>query len=224
MQRSKRLGLAPGLVLGECQQAPSPFAHRRGDGLLLCLRQHLEVMPGPEGGVESELLAIQSELVETTSLDPTGVPSIKIDERRATPEVQCLPEHIRRSFGFADGEQFAAAADPALEEQRVDIVGRDQQPIPLGQRLDGLRAQRLAEPGHTALDDFLRRGRWLVSPQRIGQPVGGTDLAGSHREGCKYHSVAWADLAGAPVDDKRTQQFDPHGTTVSRAIDTGQGH
>ena len=162
--------------------------------------------------------------METLGFHPTGFPSVEIGERLPAPEVQCLPEHIRRSFGFADREQLAAAADQPLEVQRVELVGRNREAIALRKRLDRLRSQELAEPGHTALDDLLRRGRRPVSPQRIGQPFGGADLTGSYRKRSEYHPVAWADLADAPLEDKRAKEPNPHERTVPPRVDTGQGH
>ncbi len=161
--------------------------------------------------------------METAGFHPTGFPSVEIGERLPAPEVQCLPEHIRRSLGLSDGEQLAAAADQPLEMQSVKLVGRYREAIALRKGLDRLRSQELAEPGHTALDDLLRGGRRGVSPERIGQPLGGADLTGSHRKRCENHPVAWADLANAPVEDKRAKKPNPHERTVPPRADTGQG-
>ena len=66
----QRLGLATGLVLGPSQQGPASFAQGLGADRGPQVRQDPRVLTRPEGGVQAELLGVQSQGRQTFRLDP----------------------------------------------------------------------------------------------------------------------------------------------------------
>ena len=74
--------------------------------------------------------------------------------------------------GSPRASSSSACGHHPLEAPGVDLVGRDDEPVALRGRLDGVRAQRLAQPQDATLQGLVRRGRRGLAPHGVGQLVG----------------------------------------------------
>ncbi len=131
VDRAERLALLPGLVLRAGQQHPAVLTQRRGADQDLRLGEDLAVPPGPQQGVDPELLGLQAQLGQSRAGRNGRPPALQVGEGLPVPQVQRVGEQVRRPIGLAEGEQLAGPADLVLEPQRVHVVGGQVQRIAL---------------------------------------------------------------------------------------------
>ena len=93
---------------------------------------------------------------------------------------------------------------------QVDVVDPEGQAVAGGVGLDGRRAEILAEPHDAALDDLARRGRRLVAPEGVGQPLGAHHLVAVEHEDRQHDPVTGADRAVRRVDHQGPENSHPH--------------
>ncbi len=70
-QRPERLRLLAGLILGQREQGPATLPQRSLADQLLRLPQHLTAAPGAQSGIDTELLGVAAQLVESFALHPS---------------------------------------------------------------------------------------------------------------------------------------------------------
>jgi hypothetical protein len=87
--------------------------------------------PGPQAGVDEHLLSVEAQLLQPAGLDPAGLPAVELTERGTTPQRQGLTADVGGAFVLAQHEQFVAAPNKTFEATGVDVIGRQDQPVPL---------------------------------------------------------------------------------------------
>ena len=129
VQRAQGVTLPAGLVLGQRQQRPPALAQRRLGRAGLRLGEHLAMVARTQGGLQADLLGVEAELLEPAGLDPTGVPTLELAQRRPPPQRQRLAAHVGGPVVLAQRQQLRAAPGHPLEAVRVHLVGRRRQAV-----------------------------------------------------------------------------------------------
>ena len=83
----RRFALAAGLVLGERQQRPAALSERRLGHPGLRLTEHLSMVPGPQAGIDVDLLGVKAKLVQPGRLGPARIPVLQFSQRAAPARV-----------------------------------------------------------------------------------------------------------------------------------------
>ncbi|CAN5430701.1 hypothetical protein BH10ACT10_BH10ACT10_12060 [soil metagenome] len=225
--RAQCLGLSPRLVLGESEKPPTSFAQGGLGDQALRLRQHLPTPTGADRRVDPQLLEVLPQLVEAGRLDPPHVPRLEVGQRRTTPELERLVEHVRRALGLAQGQQLTGAVVKTVELDAVEVVAGHREAVSVPDGLDRIGTEGLSEPHHAALQN-LGPGVWRpLPPHRLSQTVAGEHLSRVDRERRQDHSVARTQTAAVAVDGERPEHRDAHPQTVYRpregvkVVDTG---
>ena len=176
------------------------------------------VLPGAEPGLDRQILSIVAKLVESLSLDATGIPFLQASERSAPPQPESVRQHVNGTLGFTHRHQLPPPADLLFEQHNIDVVARGRQPVSIRRRLDDVGAEHLPDPHHTALDYLVPRLWRRVSPQGVGQPACTHDSARSERQRFEHHTIAWPDRAAIAVDHDRAKHCDAHPPSVPAAL------
>jgi hypothetical protein len=145
---------------------------------------------GGEGGVATErelgvvpqLERVQALLLEAARLRPRERLVGKVGEDRAAPERERLPELPGRSIGTAGSELLLGAGDQAHEAVDVQLALVHAQPVALAVRLDPIGTEGRAQPVDVDLERGDCRGRRLLSPELVDQPVARNCLARMEEE------------------------------------------
>ena len=154
-------------------------------------------------------MGVEAQLLETACLDLADVPSFEVDQRAATPQCQRLPDHVEGSIRLSEREQFPGPLDQPLEAVGVDLVRGNREPVPGGQRLDGLRSELLPQPNDAALNHLGPRGRRTLAPQRIGEQLRADHIAAPQRQRRKHDAVTRPEAAHVVADSQRPKDRDP---------------
>ena len=107
----------------------------------------------------------------------------EVRERRAAPQGERVLERLRRARRTARRELGAAVREVALEAVGVEGTGVELQLVAVlvrGDRRGG--AERPAQAGDVDLHGLRGRGRRLLAPQLVDQPVGAERLVGVQQQ------------------------------------------
>ena len=118
-------------------------------------------------GVDALLQGVQTELLEPTDLGLRPRVEGEVEERRSTPEREGLPQLPRRGRRVGPSR----LGHEALEAVRVEAAGLDAKLVSRRPRRDRAVAKRATELGDVRLQDLRRRGRRLLGPESLDQPV-----------------------------------------------------
>ena len=217
MQGPQRVGLLPDAVLREREQLPPTLPQRRLLHQPAGLGERLGMLPGAQLRIDPQLLSIATQLLQPIAFQASGLPVVELDERRALPQLQCLPEAVRRPLRLPEVEQLPAPRDQALELVRVHLAGCRRQPVTVADGLDHVRAECLAYPHDRALQRLGPRGRRAVSPQRLGQLVAGDHVPESYGERGQDDPVPGGQSPLPAVDPQGAQHRYPHLLRVTLA-------
>ncbi len=141
--------------------------------------------------------------------------AFEVLEWRAAPQTERFAEEVRRAFGLAERQQFAAPDDQALKPPGVQVVGWDGQHVALRGGADHVAAERPTDPEHTALERLVRRARRLLTPHGLGQPVLRHRLTDADRQGRQDRSVPSPE-GHAVIADHGPQHADAHAANCPR--------
>lgn len=140
------------------------------------------------------------------------------------------PRAWRRASAASSGSWAARPAPPfghgAFEPPNVDCVLVHRHEVAGGTGDDPVGADRLPQLRHVALQRVRRARRSVLSPQRLGQPVGGDDLIGAQDEHGENGSKPFPiELDGVPAVDHPQRAQDPNSTvdTTRRRSSGTQG-
>ena len=146
----------------------------------------------------------------------TGRPAVEIGERAAVPERQRTGQGRRRSIRLAGRSQRPAAGDQLLEAVDIELVPAEEQAVSALRRLDGGRAQSLAQPGDADLHLLRPRGWWSVAPQGLGQLIGADHSGPPYGERGEHHPLTGTKHTA--IDPQRAEQRHAHGHIVDPAV------
>ena len=215
-QRGQCLRLPAGLVLGQREQAPAVLAQRLRPDQRLEVGEDGLVLPGPDRRLESQLLGVEPQLLETLGLDPAEVPFQDVEEGPAAPEVERLLCHVPRMLGLAPGEQLTSPVQHPVEPLCVDVLAGEHEPVAVAGGLDRVGSQQLAQPHHAALHQLAPRGRWPVAPQGVGELVHRDRLTAAGSEGFDDDAVAPGEVERVAIEGQRPEYLDAHLPSVGR--------
>ena len=210
----QRLGLPARLVLGQRQQLPAPLAQGRFPDHGLGRREHLEVPPRPQRGLDAQLLRFPPQLLQPLGLDAGEVRELQVLEGGPAPQRERLAQQVRRAVRFAQRQQLATADDESLEPPGVDVVRRHGQRVTLRGCPDHVAAERLTDPEDAALKRLVRRSRGFLPPHRLDELVLRHRLADADRQGREDRSVP-ASERDAAVAHHGPEDADAHGCELS---------
>ena len=214
LQRRQRLGLAAVLVLRAGQQRPACLARRRLPQQGRRVGQHLMVPTRAQVAVDPQLLRLLPHLPQPRRLHDGRLPVVHVRERTTTPQVQRLADEVPRPVDLPHRRQVPGTGHGPLEAHRVDGVIGDGQPVPRRRRLDGLRPQQPSQPRDTAVQDLLRRGRWLVAPQRVDQEILAHHLPCPRRQSGEHDAVPATERGRLLVHRESAEHSDIHVLSV----------
>ena len=225
MQGAQRLALPAGLVLGQREQRPAPLPQ----GLLrhpgLRLRQDLGVPAGPQRGVQAALLDLQAQLGQPFGLDPPRLPPVQFHQWLPAPQSERFAEGSLGAVRVAQLEQLAAALQELLEPVGIHVVGGQGEPVPVAGRLDRRCPQQPPQPQDAPRHHLAPGGGQVLAPERVGQPFGAHQLAGTDRQRRQHHAIARGEHRAVSVDCQRTQKGNlgnAHGSSVRSEAKNGQ--
>ena len=135
---------------------------------------------------------------------------------RPRQRVQRFAGDVARVLGLAEGEQLPRASGGTRELDGVHRLARHPEPVAVGGGLDRVRTEQLAQPADTALEVLRPGGRRVVPPHGVGELLGREQLTGTHGQRCEHDPVTRPEPRTAFVDLQRTQDSDPHASTVDR--------
>ena len=213
----QRLHLPPRLVLRLREQRPPPFAQGRGLDHRGRLGQHLGVMARGQRGLDRDLLQLQPHLLQTMRLRHTRLPRLELAQRSTTPQLQGLTRDVPCVLALPERQQLASPARRMGELDRVDRVGGHAEPVALGRRLDRAGAQEPAQPADAALQVLRPGGRRFVPPHGVRELFRRAQLPGADGQRCKDDPVTHPERRTAFIELQRTQESDPHHSTVNPA-------
>ena len=98
----------------------------------------------------------------------------------AAPEFQRDGSRLCRGTCIARAQCNACLSEQLVEPQGVD--GRTRQGVSVGRRDDRLLPKRCPKTSDVMLDGVARRGRQVVSPQRVDQGVDGDNATAAKRK------------------------------------------
>jgi len=167
LERCKRLGLSRGAVERDHQLRGELFSERFRARQLLELREHLEVSPELQVGLDPPADRLEANLCEARRVGTRRRVRRQIAERHSAPENQRLVEQavdrvrreIRRECGL----------DEALETLRVDRLGIRAQDVAAAFSLHDQRRKGAAQLRDVHLDRVGRRLGRVVRPERVDQ-------------------------------------------------------
>ena len=213
--RERAVG-APGAVVGEHALDPQPLAQRVvGDG-----RGQLDERPlgvaDREQGRDVPLPHLRPELLEPRH--GRAGPRLVGDgrERPTPPQLQRLFAAPQGPFGLAVGQQSQGVVGQHGEPQRVDLLGRGDEPVAprFAQQHGGGRAagaaglEHVAQPPHVRVEGGGRAGARVLAPHGGGEGIGAHDVARLHEQQGERADQPAADqrdrFVGA-VDDERPE-------------------
>ena len=184
--RLQRLGLAAGAVEREHPLRVQALAQRLLRQQRLQLGQHLAVAPGIEVLVDRDLERGRPQLLQAPDLRCGERLVGDVGQRRSVPQAQRLARGA-----LSEQPLEAAGIHPAAAELQLVAapVRGDRVGLPL-------RGHRLAQLRNVELHHLGRRGRRLVAPEPVDQPLGRNGRAGVERE----HGEQGARLRAAEGD------------------------
>ena len=210
----QRVGLAVGAVVGLGQQHPALLPERLAAGEGAGQRGGLVDPAVAQEGRRQPLFGAPAQLRQAGGLVAPRPPAVQLDQRLALEQPERFPQERHRPGVLPDRDQLGGLLVPALEEAGVDLVVADDEPVPVGRRLDGPGPQQLPSAQDRALDDLAPGRRRVVAVESLGQAVdrhGGG--AGGH-EGGQHDPVTTTQGLLVPVDPARSQHPDAHGPTM----------
>ena len=211
--RAECLTLRADAVLRQGEQLPAAFAQRGRLHHLVRARQDLRGAAALELGIEQQLLGVQPQLLQASRLAARGRPLRELLVGLAPPELESLLQHERGPVGLAELQQLTPTRDLHLEPAGVELVEGDGEAVPSRRRLDGSGPQSLPESDHARLEVLGGRSRRMVAPHSVDQLVRGHRLPQPGDQRLEHDAVAGAETCEA-VDGQRTEDCDPHATTV----------
>ena len=126
------------------------------------------------------------------------------------PQVERL---LQQERGAVRLTQRAAARGPvatsASNRWASTSSARARQPVAVAGGLDGVGAERLAQPDDARLEVLVRRGRRDVAPERVRQLVGRDGASLTDGQGLEYDTVAGTETSRA-VHGQRAEDLDAH--------------
>ena len=177
---------------------------------------------GPQVRIQPRFFGLKAQRVEPSGLDPSRLPVVQVRQRPTPPQRQGLTEHVGGPFGLAQGKQLAAPSNEPLETVGVQPFNGNRQPVTRRNRDNRRPAEDLAQPHDATGDDLGPRRRWMLTPQRLGQPLGADHLTRTDRQRRKHDPVARRQRTDIAIDGQRTQHVDSHTTHSAPTADTGQ--
>ena len=168
---AERLGLPARAVEGHHELEPEPLAQRMLDHESVRARRRPRRTARARAALRSSVLhRDEPQLLEAHRFATCPLQVGELVERRAPPQRERAFEERPRSRP-ASGPRLASRASSS-NSRGVDAVGRPVQHVAgrAGGDVD-VGCERLAEPRHVALDGRGRRGRRIVTPQGVGEPV-----------------------------------------------------
>src|SRR5262245_5835591 len=134
---------------------------------------------------------------------PTGVPVLDISERAAPPQRESLTQRLDRTVRRPGRRLIAAPTQRLLELVSIQIIVIYNQAVATRRGLDRPRTHGPAQPHHTALHDLDPRGRWRLTPQRVGQPFGRHRLPRPDGQGRQHDPIPRTEPLSFPVVDNQ---------------------
>jgi len=127
----QRLTLTPRQILRLREQSPAPFTQRSSLHHRLRITQHPEEPARPHRRIDPQLLSLQPQLLQATSLDQRLIPALKVLERMTAPQGQCVGQEIGGTFRLTERKQLTAPHHDPLEPLGVHLVRGHDEAIPL---------------------------------------------------------------------------------------------
>jgi hypothetical protein len=217
---AQRLGLAAGAVERQHEQAPSPLPVGVVGDECLEFAHHLGVIAGSERRFDPILRRNQPALLQLHEVWPQGRLIGEIGQRRAAPHRQGLVE-----FGNCGARiiryQAVTGRRPMLEAIGIELILRDVEHVPWSPRLDGGTPQLLAEAGDVGLERPAGRCRWIITPDRVDEPIRRHHLVGVGHQGGENHALAPTPQRYRTIavqDLQRAQDADVHAVMIAIAV------
>ncbi len=183
--RRERLRLPAGAVQREHQLGARPLAQRVGLDERLELPYPLGVVAQGELRLHELLGGGQPKLLQAGDLRLRERVVGEVGQRGAAPQREPLPEQLGRAVRHSVRKRRAALGEQALEARGVHLVRVDVDHVSALLRDDqtvGARAaarlERLAQPRDVHLEALRGRGRRMLVPELVDQPVARDELVG----------------------------------------------
>ena len=222
LEHSQRFGGASAAGQREHQGAVEGLGQRMVADQAAQLRNQLVARAQLQLGLDTALQGLHPQLLQPRQPLVGQRPARQVGQRLTAPQAQCRPVPPRR-LGPATVARGLPTGDAVLgEDLHVQFARRQLDQIARRHRPDPLPAlgETLPQPGHLVVQRGGRRGRLLVAPQVLHQPISRHDRVRMQQQrGQQRPSQGPADL-GRPrpvVDPDRAQQLEPHALTPHRA-------
>ena len=88
----------------------------------------------PEGGVQAQLLGVQSQGRQAFRLDPPTVPVDQVPQWFPSPQVERLVQEVRGAVRLPQLQELPGPLDEALEAAGVELLVSDREPVALRER------------------------------------------------------------------------------------------
>ena len=218
----QRVGLAVGAIQGEHQLRAQALAERVLGDQRLELSDHLGVPAERQPRVDLQLQGRRAQVGEARDVALGERLVGEIGERLAAPEREAfvepgggLPRTIR-------GQLVPGLREQPLEPVRVEPVGVELQAVPAlpGHDQVAPASERLAQPRDMDLHGLGRRGRRLLAPELLDQPVGAERLVGVQHEHGEQRALlapSERDFAALVEDLERSEDAEVHSESGTRA-------
>jgi hypothetical protein len=181
------VGLPSRTVEGEHQLPAQPLVQRVLGDELLELADDAVVATERELAVDPVHDGSEAQLLEPLDVGARGRLEAEAGEGAAAPERERLLEQLQGFLDRARRLSRARGGDRALEPDRVELVGRQLEHVPVGVRRDRVPAvgELFAQQGDVDLNGLDRTGRRVLAPELVDQALPGHDLVRveeQHRE------------------------------------------
>ena len=210
----ERVGLAAGAVLRAHEQRPERLAHRVPAHQGLELRDRRRDTGSPEIGRDAAFEGIQPQRTQALGLGLEQLAAGELGVRAAPPQAERVGQGVAGLVDAAVEQCRAAPSDLALEDESVDVVGRDVEDVAVPAGADDVgHAEVTAQPRDVGLQGRGGRCRRLRAPEPVHQPVVTHLMPGSEREQRQQpprQLPADVDRAAAMTDFERPKDPDLH--------------
>jgi hypothetical protein len=178
LEHAERVGLTARRVQRAHELAAQPLPQRMLGGQLLDLGNELGATAECQVGVDPVLGRGQPQLGEPGDRARGERRVGHVGQGRSAPQPQRITEQVGRGGLVSGGTAAPGQPGPRrggepLERPRVDLLGREGQPVPRRAVRDEVLAGRAPQPGHERLNGVRRIGRAVDRPQVGREAVDG---------------------------------------------------
>ena len=177
----QRIGRSTGPVLGKHEPAGQALVGRITGNEPGQLGDDGLVLADGEAGIGPVHLGGAAQRVEARRLGSREEARRVAVEGRAAPREQGARQLLGRAPRLPD-EQLVGLAELGLEAPRIDLVRAGREPVGRAAG-DDPPGKQSPEGRDLRLERVLGRGRWVVAPQLVDQPVTRDEPVGLHEQG-----------------------------------------